>query len=229
MRKLSLVLAWLILACAQAASETRRTGAVTQPVNTAETDIAPDAAADTLLSELKTLDSSIVVEMRYATPDNFTGAPLPGYLANRAYLRREAAAALALVQADLRSQGLSLKVLDAYRPVRATLAMIDWTARVNRPDLLTDGYIARRSRHNLGLAIDLTLIDILTGRELEMGTAFDTFSAAAHTANATGLSAQNRQRLKQAMERRGFVNYDQEWWHFSYDVPHPLRFDKVIR
>jgi D-alanyl-D-alanine dipeptidase len=62
-----------------------------------------------------------------------------------------------------------------------------------------------------------------------MGTSFDTFSAAAHTANATGLPAQNRQRLKQAMERRGFVNYDQEWWHFSYDVPHPLRFDKVIR
>jgi D-alanyl-D-alanine dipeptidase len=228
MKKLQLAIASVLLGCAPAASS--RTSATTAPpVNTAETDVAPDAAADTLLTELKRLDSSIVVEMRYATPNNFTGAPLPGYLANKAYLRREAAAALALVQADIRSQGLSLKVFDAYRPVRATLAMVDWTARVHRGDLLTDGYIASRSRHNLGLAVDLTLVDLQTGHELEMGTPFDTFSAAAHTANATGIAAANRERLKRAMERRGFVNYDQEWWHFSYDVPRPLRFDRVIR
>jgi len=191
--------------------------------------IAPDAVADTLLTDVRTLDSTIVVELRYATSNNFTGAPLPGYVANRAYLRREAAAALARVQRDLRSQGLGLKIFDGYRPVRARLAMVDWTKRVNRPDLLTDGYIPSRSRHNLGLAIDLTLIDRTTGRELEMGTAFDTFSAAAHTANATGEAAINRQKLKNAMEREGFVNYDQEWWHFSFDVPTPLRFDRVIR
>lgn len=199
------------------------------PVNTSETAVAPDAVADTLLTDVRTLDSTIVVDLRYATPNNFTGAPLPGYLANRALLRREAAAALAQVQHDLRDQGLGLKIFDSYRPVRATLAMVDWTQRVHREDLLRDGYIASRSRHNLGLAIDLTLIDRATGRELEMGTPFDTFSAAAHTANATGLAAENRQRLKAAMERRGFLNYDQEWWHFSYDVPNPLRFDKVIR
>ena len=199
------------------------------PVNTSETAVAPDAVADTLLTDVRTLDSTIVVDLRYATPNNFTGAPLPGYLANRALLRREAAAALAQVQHDLRDQGLGLKIFDSYRPVRATLAMVDWTQRVHREDLLRDGYIASRSRHNLGLAIDLTLIDRATGNELEMGTPFDTFSAAAHTANATGLAAENRQRLKAAMERRGFLNYDQEWWHFSYDVPNPLRFDKVIR
>ena len=227
MRKFSIAVVSVSFACAPIAPTARQTAP--PPVNTTETDVAPDAVADTLLTELRTLDSSIVVEMRYATANNFTGAPLPGYLANRAYLRREAAATLALVQADLRSQGLGLKVFDAYRPVRATLAMVDWTARVNRPDLLTDGYIASRSRHNLGLAIDLTLVDRRTGRELEMGTPFDTFSAAAHTANAQGLAAQNRQLLKTAMERRGFVNYDQEWWHFSYDIPRPLRFDRVIR
>ena len=133
------------------------------------------------------------------------------------------------MQRELRPQRLGLKVFDAYRPVRATLAMVDWTQRVNRPDLLRDGYIASRSRHNLGLAIDLTLIDLATGKELEMGTPFDTFSAAAHTANAAGEAAVNRQRLKTAMEKEGFVNYDQEWWHFSFDVPNPLRFDRVIR
>jgi D-alanyl-D-alanine dipeptidase len=198
-------------------------------VNTEETAVAPDAVADTLLAEVSRIDSSIVVDLRYATSNNFTGAPLPGYLANRAYLRREAAVALSRVQRDLRPRGLGIKIFDAYRPVRATLAMVDWTQRVNRPDLLTDGYIASRSRHNLGLAIDLTLIDLATGRELEMGTPFDTFSAAAHTANASGVAAANRQKLKAAMEREGFVNYDQEWWHFSFAVPNPLRFDRPIR
>ena len=198
-------------------------------VNTEETAVAPDAVADTLLVEVLGIDSSIVVDLRYATSNNFTGAPLPGYLANRAYLRREAAAALARVQRSLRPRGLGIKIFDAYRPVRATLAMVDWTERVNRPDLLKDGYIASRSRHNLGLAVDLTLVELATGRELEMGTPFDTFSAAAHTANASGEAAANRQILKAAMERGGFVNYDQEWWHFSFNVPNPLRFDRPIR
>ena len=206
-----------------------RGAAAAPPVNTEETAIAPDAAADSLLADVRALDPTIVVEMRYATPNNFTGAPLPGYLANRAFLRKEAAAALARVQRDLRPRGLGIKVFDAYRPVRATLAMVDWTERVNRPDLLADGYIASRSRHNLGLAIDCTLIYLATGRELEMGTPFDTFSATAHTANATGDVAANRQKLKTAMEAEGFLNYDQEWWHFSFNVDHPLRFDRVIR
>jgi D-alanyl-D-alanine dipeptidase len=73
------------------------------------------------------------------------------------------------------------------------------------------------------------LIELNTGRELEMGTPFDTFSAAAHTANATGLVAANRQKLKSAMESEGFVNYDQEWWHYSFNVPTPLRFDRPVR
>jgi D-alanyl-D-alanine dipeptidase len=202
---------------------------VAPPVNTAEIQIAPDAVADTLLAEIRPLDSTIVVDMRYATANNFTGAPLPGYFANRAYLRREAAAALARVQRDLGSRGLGIKIFDAYRPVRATLAMVEWTERANRTDLVRDGYIASRSRHNLGLAVDLTLVDNASGKELEMGTPFDTFSAAAHTANASGETAANRQKLKAAMEREGFVNYDQEWWHFSFSVPNPFRFDRPIR
>jgi zinc D-Ala-D-Ala dipeptidase len=202
---------------------------VAPSVNTADLAVASDAVADSLLADVRDLDSTIVVSLRYATQNNFTGAPLPGYLANRAFLRREAAVALARVQRRLRADGLGLKVFDAYRPVRATLAMVEWTKRVNRPDLLENGYIASRSRHNLGLAIDCTLVGLATGRELEMGTPFDTFSADAHTANATGIAAVNRQKLKTAMEAEGFVNYDQEWWHFSFDVPNPLRFDRVIQ
>ena len=218
----------IAIACAPQQQNVQSVAAA-PPVNTAETAIAPDAVADTLLADVRSVDPTIVVDLRYATANNFTGAPLPGYQANRAYARREAAAALARVQRDLQSQGLGLKVFDAYRPVRATLAMVDWTERVHRPDLLQDGYIARRSRHNLGLAIDLTLLDLATGSELDMGTPFDTFSAAAHTANASGMAAVNRQKLKAAMEGEGFLNYDQEWWHYTFNVPNPLRFDRPIR
>ena len=228
MRKLFALFGALLLACAPPPIESRPAPAA-PPVNTAETEVAPDAVADALLVDIESLDSTIALDMRYATPNNFTGAPLPGYSANRAYMRREAAAALARVQRALTRDGLGLKVFDAYRPVRATLAMVDWTERAGRPDLIRDGYIASRSRHNLGLAIDLTLIELATGRELEMGTPFDTFSTASHTANASGEAAANRQKLKAAMEHEGFLNYDQEWWHFSFNVPNPLRFDRPIR
>ena len=219
--------AWLLVAACVPVPP----GAATppEPINTAIAEIAPDHAADSLLVDIRSLAPGIVTELRYATANNFTGAPLPGYLANKAYLRREAASALARVQRALGERALGLKVFDAYRPVRATDAMVEWTRRANRGDLLRDGYIASRSRHNLGVAIDLTLIETGTGRELDMGTPFDTFSAAAHTANATGLVATNRQLLKAAMEREGFSNYDQEWWHYSYTVPNALRFNKPIR
>jgi len=201
----------------------------TTPAPPAAPAIASDAAAESLLVDVAKLDPSIRVDLRYATRYNFTGATLPGYEGPRALLRREAAQALARVEARLAADSLGLKIFDAYRPVRATDAMVAWTRRVNREDLLRDGYIAERSRHNLGLAVDLTLVDRATGRELKMGTAFDTFSPAAHTANATGEVAANRARLKRAMEAEGFTNLAEEWWHYSFDVPNPLRFDLVIR
>jgi zinc D-Ala-D-Ala dipeptidase len=187
------------------------------------------ADADTLLVDVTSLDSTIRVDLRYRDSANFTGAPLPGYEANRALLHRNAAAALARVQASLREEGLGLLVWDAYRPARATEAMVEWAHRENRDDLVTNGYIADRSRHNLGVAIDCTLIELATGTVLDMGTPFDTFSEAAHTANATGEVAVHRLRFVTAMAREGFMTYDREWWHFSYTVPTPLRFDVPIR
>ena len=198
-------------------------------VNTAELPVGTAAAAESLLVDVRSLDSTIQVDARYAGADNFTGAPLPGYEAPRALLRREAAKALARVQARLRTGGLGLLVFDGYRPVRATLAMVQWAERTGRRDLLDQGYIARRSRHNLGLAVDLTLVDPATGTRLDMGTPFDTFSEAAHTANASGRVRRYRQILVRAMESEGFRNYEKEWWHFSYEVPHALPFDEVIR
>ena len=198
-------------------------------VNTPELPVAPNDAADSLLVDVQTLDSTIRVDARYAGSNNFTGAPLPGYDAPRALLRREAARALTRVQDRLRKRGLSLLVYDGYRPVRATLAMVRWAERSGRGSLLNDGYIASRSRHNLGLAVDLTIVDPAVGAPLDMGTPFDTFSESAHTANAEGPVLTNRRILLRAMEAEGFRNYEKEWWHFSLDVPGALPFDRVIR
>jgi zinc D-Ala-D-Ala dipeptidase len=201
---------------------------VAPPVEAPALPIGSDALADAVLVDVRAVDSTIQVEARYATANNFTGAPLPGYNAPRALLRREAAAALARVQARLRTGDLGLRVFDGYRPVRATLAMVDWAERTGRRALLDSGYIARRSRHNLGVAVDLTLIDLVTGTEVPMGTPFDTFTEAAHTANAEGRVRRYRQILVRAMESEGFANYEQEWWHFSYQVEGAVPFDRVI-
>lgn len=198
-------------------------------VNTADLPVAPDSVAAIHLVDVRSLDSTILVDARYFGSNNFTGEPLPGYEANRVLLRREAAEALARAQADLAVDGLGLLLWDGYRPARATDAMVAWTERVGRPDLVTDGYIADRSRHNLGLAIDLTLIRLESGEQLDMGTEFDTFTEAAHTANASGVVQENRQRLVRALEAHGFSSYRNEWWHFSFIVPDPIRFDMPIR
>lgn len=192
-------------------------------------DVAPDSTARRLLVDIREIAPSIVVDARYATSNNFMAAPLPGYEANHVLLRREAADALARAQQRALVEGYSLKVFDGYRPVRATLAMVDWTDRVGRQDLIRDGYIAARSGHNLGLAVDLTLVDARDGQELAMGTPYDTFTEDAHTANAIGVVARNRALLVRLLEAEGFSNYDKEWWHFSYTVPDPLRFDLVVR
>jgi D-alanyl-D-alanine dipeptidase len=225
----------LLLGCAAgpkhaavAAAPADSTPAAASQVEAPALPIAPDAAADSLLVDVRSVDSTIQVDARYATANNFTGAPLPGYEAPRALLRREVAAALARVQRRLRTGDLGLRVFDVYRPVRATLAMVDWAERTGRRALLDSGYIARRSRHNLGVAVDLTLVDLVTGTELPMGTPFDTFNEAAHTANAEGRVQRYRQILVRAMESEGFANYDQEWWHFSYPVEGAVPFDRVI-
>ncbi|MEM6990062.1 MAG: M15 family metallopeptidase [Myxococcota bacterium] len=160
------------------------------------------------------LDPGIRLDIRYATPNNFTGAALPGYLPRVAWLRTGAAKALAQVNADLKDAGLGLLVFDAYRPMRATAAMVAWAKATKKTALLSDGYVSPVSNHNRGDTVDLTLVSLEDGSELDMGTAWDTFSEASHYAAASGEAMANRKRLRQAMKRRGFVPYDKEWWHF---------------
>jgi D-alanyl-D-alanine dipeptidase len=197
---------------------------------------------------LETVAPSIVQDMRYATARNFTGAPLPGYKAPRCILRTPVAEALAKVQAALAKDGLSLKVYDCYRPERAVRAMHAWVGageaagtdsvympKVRRRNLIRDGYIARRSSHANGTAVDLTLVragiadkgSTMASRSctegpddvsIDMGTAFDCFDPKSATASPeiTAEQRQWRQRLVQEMRRQGFKNYRREWWHFTF-------------
>lgn len=165
---------------------------------------------------LAALDPAIAQDVRYATADNFTGAPLPGYERAIAVLHAEPAAALARVQRRLERDGYGLLVWDAYRPVRATLAMVEWAERSGNGWVLDQGYVARRSGHNRGNTVDLTIVGRDTGEPIDMGTAYDHFGEASHTVNAVGVVRRNRQLLLDAMGAEGFENYDKEWWHFSH-------------
>lgn len=155
-------------------------------------------------------------DIRYATGGNFTGEPLPGYEVGAALLRPSAAGALARVQARLGEGGLGLLAWDAYRPVRATLAMVEWAERTGNEWVLDEGYVARRSNHNRGNTIDLTVVSLESGEPLDMGTQYDHFGSESHTANASGEVGRNRTLLLAAMEAEGWENYPQEWWHFTW-------------
>lgn len=195
-----------LIACAPAAP---RTAASAAPAG------CPAVAPGTLV-DVHSLARSIRVEIHYAGADNFTGAPLPGYERARALLRPEAARALARAHRRLAGEGYGIKVWDAYRPVRATRAMVEWAERTGNRWVVEQGYVAERSGHNRGGTVDVTLIRRRSGREAEMGTEYDNFTPASHTANAGGEVEENRLRLVRAMVAEGFRNYDREWWHFSY-------------
>jgi D-alanyl-D-alanine dipeptidase len=160
----------------------------------------------------------VVLEIRYHTKDNFTGAPLPGYREPGAWMLKAPAEALARVQAALQKDGLSLLVYDAYRPLRGTLAMVAWAERTGHVALLDAGYIARKSGHNHGHTVDLTIVDQTTKQPLDMGTPWDALSEASNTMRATGKALQNRLLLKKAMEAEGFKPYLREWWHFTFPM-----------
>ena len=160
----------------------------------------------------------IGVQLVYGTRRNLTGRRLPGYCREWGLLLQPAARDLARVQRRLRRRGLGLLVLDAYRPARASRALVRWARDSGRGDLVGT-YIARRSRHNTGSAVDLTLVRAADGKRLRMGSGYDELGARAHTRNASGRALRNRLLLERAMERFGFTGYWREWWHFEHRVP----------
>lgn len=199
----------------------------TPPVAPPEPEPAPDPAAFANAPPEGWVDltehiPSLRVDIRYHTPDNFTEAPLPGYGVPGAWLQQAPADALQEVQAELEKQGLGLLVYDAYRPLRGTLGMVAWAERTDQEHLL-NGYIARRSGHNKGNTIDLSVVNLSTGEELDMGTPWDTLNERSHTRNATGEALENRLLLRAAMHAQGWRNYSKEWWHYSFAMEGDLR------
>jgi D-alanyl-D-alanine dipeptidase len=157
------------------------------------------------------------VELVYGTRRNVTGRRLPGYCRDWALMLEPAARDLARVQRRLRRHGLGLLILDAYRPARASRALVRWAERSGRGDLVGT-YIAERSRHNTGSAVDLALVRSSDGKRLPMGSDYDELGPRAHTRNASGRALRNRLVLQRAMQRFGFTPYWREWWHFEHRV-----------
>jgi len=177
---------------------------------------ATPAAPPKELVDLTTIPG-LSFEIGYATALNFTGAPLPGYEVPGAWLRKEAAASLKQVLSTLLPQSMGLVVYDAYRPVRASKAMVLWSKASGHEDWLQQGYIAEYSRHNLGVAIDLSLT--LNGQPVDMGGEWDHFGPESTFSAAKGTAMENRRHLREAMQAAGWIPYDKEWWHFSFPLP----------
>lgn len=213
---------------------------------------SPSAAAQTstTLPEgfvyVADLAPEVLPEIRYHGHNNFTGAPVPGYDAPTAILTTEAATALKAVSDDCRAMGYALKIFDAYRPQTAVNSFLQWVKapetgiskaafypNINKTQLFKQGYLASRSGHSRGSTVDLTLVDLATGLELDMGAPFDFLDPISHF-NAKGLTNEqiyNRSLLRILMETHGFRPYDKEWWHFTLrNEPYPKTyFDFPVR
>jgi zinc D-Ala-D-Ala dipeptidase len=175
-------------------------------------------------------------DAKYASLDNFTGAPVDGYSANRVACSKKMAAALSKARDLAAEKGLSLLIWDAARPQRAVDRFVEWskepedgvTLKAHYPNLkktqlFQEGYIARRSGHTRGAAVDLTLMDA-SGKPLDMGGAFDLMDQKSHhgAKGLTKLQTRNRSTLKALMEAAGLKSYESEWWHYSLDdEPYP--------
>ena len=189
----------------------------------------------TNLIDVKKMIPDIQLDIRYASTNNFTGMILDGYQASVALLLPETVQALGRVQSKFKEIGLSLKIFDAYRPLRAEYHMMRWAINSGKEHLLTEGYVPdniysenRTVCHPSGNTVDITIVNS-DGKELDMGTDFDAFTRDSWTINAEGNVLENRLLLKQVMEEEGFKNLYAEWWHYSYPLEPARLKDLVIR
>lgn len=179
----------------------------------------------------------IVQEIRYYSTYNFIGDRIDGYEEPCALLTKEAARALKSVAAEVLVQGYRLKVFDAYRPACAVKHFMLWGIEdqdvrmkpyfypdLEKQELFIKGYIAKQSSHSRGSTVDLTLLDMKSGKELDMGSPFDFFGPVSHPdyKGITDEQYENRMILQNVMTRNGFKTIDCEWWHFTLDAePYP--------
>lgn len=163
--------------------------------------------------ELTTLDSTIKLDIRYATSDNFVGRPV--YPEARAFLQRPAAKAVLEVHKKLKKSGLGIVIFDGYRPWTITKLFWDVVPEDKRKFVADP---AKGSKHNRGCAIDLSVYDLKTGELIDMPSGYDEFTERASPSYSGGTDTQraNRDMLRKLMEDEGFTVNPNEWWHFDY-------------
>ncbi len=199
-----------------------------------EKEVTLDPTGFVLLSDFV---PGIIQEIRYYSTYNFIGDRIDGYEEPVAFLTKEAARALKAVSNEMMVQGYRLKVFDAYRPACAVRHFVLWGIEdqdirmkpyfypeLEKQELFSKGYIAKMSGHSRGSTIDLTLLDMKTGKEVDMGGAFDYFSEVSHPdyKEISGEQYENRMLLQKVMVRNGFKPFDCEWWHFTLEnEPYP--------
>lgn len=182
----------------------------------------------------------VILEIRYYSTFNFIGDRIDGYEQPVALLTREAAARLKEVSGDLAGKGYRLKIYDAYRPQKAVDHFMRWAEDpadtrmkayfypdLDKPVLIPQGYIAEHSGHSRGSTVDLTLFDMRTGKDADMGSPFDFFGEASHPdfREITPAQYENRMLLREGMLRHGFRPLAEEWWHFTLrNEPYPDTF-----
>jgi D-alanyl-D-alanine dipeptidase len=176
-------------------------------------------------------------DAKYATWDNFTGTPVDGYEVNRIVGSRALAGALQEATARASAAGFGLLIWDGYRPQRAVNRFLEWSAQpedgrtklrfypnIERAEMFTNGYVAPKSGHSRGSAVDLTLYRLDTAELVTMGGGHDFMDERSHhgARGVPAIAARNRARLCSIMEQSGFRRYDCEWWHYSLrDEPYP--------
>jgi len=198
------------------------------------TDITKDSSDFVLLSDVV---PGIIQEIRYHSTYNFIGDKIDGYEDPCAMLTKEAARALKAVSNEMMVQGYRLKIFDAYRPACAVRHFVLWGIEdqdirmkpyfypdLEKQELFAKGYIAKQSSHSRGSTVDLTLLNMKTGKEVDMGSPFDLFSPLSHPdcRDVTDGQYENRMMLQKVMIRNGFRPLENEWWHFTLEnEPYP--------
>lgn len=210
----TLILFLVFVALSASAQQTDRQNPYGLPLTNTKEAYQQEVAEnpDMEMIDLDAFIPRLALDIRYATKNNFTGEVI--YPEVAAFARRPVAIALKDVQIELAQKGLGLKIFDAYRPYAATLRFYEVY-----PDTLFVAAPWHGSRHNRGAAIDLTIIDLKTGAELEMPTEYDNFTRRASPSceDATEKAIQNRSLLINIMRKHGFEVYFSEWWHFDYN------------
>ena len=226
------------------AVEAVETDEVVEAAEKAGEEMTEDAEADVVLSDdaadfvlLSEAVPDAILEIRYYSTYNFVGDRIDGYEEPLAFLTKEAAQALKEVSDDLTQQGYRLKIYDAYRPQMAVTHFMNWALdpedvrmkeyfypELDKDVLFPQGYIAEHSGHSRGSTVDLTLFDMTTEKEVDMGGTFDYFGELSHPdyTDITEEQYENRMLLREAMTSHGFRPLEEEWWHFTLDdEPYP--------